>query len=254
MLKFLTWILSVCLWSAGAMATETLRAAYEDKSLPPYYTGTDGVDPVLPGFSVELLREAAKAVDIEIQFVRMPWVRCLKSLERGEVDLTFNSSFKEDRLVAGVYPMVGNKPDASRRIATISYVLYRLKGAPVAFTGNSITGLDGPVGAPAGYSIIEDLNKIGVKTEEAADTLTNFKKLASKRIPAVAAQDVHGDALLPDFPTIERVSPPLASKDYFVMASHQAYDTRRELIERLWAKLAEVRERRAAAVYAKYAR
>jgi len=70
----------------------------------------------------------------------------------------------------------------------------------------------------------------------------------------VAAQDVQGDALLADFPTIEKVTPLLASKDYFVMVSHQFYDSRREVAERLWAKIAEVREARAAAIYAKYVR
>lgn len=256
MLKLLTWIVSVCAWSSGVLAAETIRAAYEDKSLPPYYTGaTEEIDPVAPGVSVELMQEAAKAAGVEIKFVRMPWVRCLKSLQRGEVDVIFNSSFKEDRQDMGVYPMIGGKPDSSRRLATISYALYRLKGSAVAFTGTSITGLgDGPVGASTGYSIIEDLARLGVKTEEAADTMANFKKLASKRIPAVAAQDVQADPLLADFPSIEKVMPLMVSKDYFVMASHQFYAKRQDVAERLWAKIAEVREKRSAAIYAKYSR
>lgn len=254
--RLLSWVLCAALWSSGAIAAETIRAAYEDKSLPPYYTGTtEMIDPVAPGVSVELVQEAAKAAGLEIQFVRMPWVRCLKSLQRGDVDVVFNSSFKEDRLESGVYPMAGNKPDSARRLATISYALYRLKGSPVAFTGTSVTGLgDGPVGASSGYSIVDDLKRMGVKTEEAADTMTNFKKLASKRIPAVAAQDVQADTLLTDFPSIEKTSPLLVSKDYFVMASHQFYNNRREVAERLWAKIAEVREQRSAAIYAKYTR
>ena len=256
MRKLLTWIIPICLWSSGVFAAEVIRAAYEDKSLPPYYTGTaDTIDPASPGVSVELMQEAAKAAGLEIQFVRMPWLRCLKSLQLGTVDVTFNSSFKEYRLESGVYPMAGGKPDSARRLATISYALYRLKGTSAAFTGTSITGLgDGPVGASSGYSIIDDLKRMGIKIEEAPDTRTNFKMLASKRIAAVAAQDVQGDALLADFPTIEKVTPLLASKDYFVMASHQFYDGRREVAERLWAKIAEVREARAAAIYAKYTR
>ena len=256
MLKLLTWIISIWAWSSGAFASEIIRAAYEDKSLPPYYTGaSEGVDPLAPGVSVELMQEAAKAAGVEIRFVRMPWVRCLKSLQRGDVDVIFNSSFKEDRLEIGVYPMAGNKPDSARRLATISYALYRLKGSAVTFTGSTVSGLgDGPVGASSGYSIIEDLARMGVKTEEAADTMANFKKLASKRIPAVAAQDVQADPLLADFPAIEKVMPPLVSKDYFAMASHQFYNSRRDVAERLWTKIAEIRETRGAAIYAKYAR
>lgn len=247
--------LSICLWSSAAGAGEVIRAAYEDKSLPPYYMGdTTEVDPVNPGVSIELMREAAKAAGVEIEFIRMPWVRCQKSLQRGEVDAIFNASFKEDRLESGVYPMAGGKPDPVRRIATVSYALYKLKGSAVTWNGTAIGGLDGPVGAPAGYSVTQDLARLGVKTEEAADTTTNFKKLASKRIPAVATLDVSGDALLAEFPSVEKLTPPLVAKDYFVMVSHQFYDSKRELAERLWTKLAEVREHRAAALYAKYAR
>jgi hypothetical protein len=56
MLNVLSWIVAICLWSSGAFAAETIRAAYEDKSLPPYYTGTSEViDPVAPGVSVEVM-------------------------------------------------------------------------------------------------------------------------------------------------------------------------------------------------------
>lgn len=256
MLKLLTWIVSIGVWSSGALAAEIVRAAYEDKSLPPYYTGTsEVVDADAPGVSVELMREAAKAAGLEIQFVRMPWVRCLKSLQRGDVDVIFNSSFKEDRQEMGVYPMAGGKPDSSKRLATISYALYRLKGSAVAYDGKSITGLDGgAVGASSGYSIIEDLARMGVKTEEAADTAANFRKLALKRIPAVAAQEAQADPMLVNFANIEKVMPLLVSKDYFAMASHQFYGTRRDVAERLWAKIAELRDARSAALHAKYSR
>lgn len=251
----LAWLVSAILWSSGAVAAEVIRAAYEDKALPPYYMGdTTEVDPAMPGVSIELMRETAKAAGVEIEFVRMPWVRCLKSLQRGEIDMIFNASFQEDRLDSGVYPMAGGKPDPARRIATVAYSLYRLKGSSVDWTGSAITGLAGPVGAPSGYSIIHDLAAMGVKTEEAADTITNFKKLASKRIPAVATLAVSGDALLAEFPSIEKVKLPLVTKDYFVMVSHQFHDSKRALAERLWAKLAEIREHRAATIYAKYAR
>ncbi|MBC7951010.1 MAG: transporter substrate-binding domain-containing protein [Rhodospirillaceae bacterium] len=245
------------LWTSGAPAAEVLRVAYEDKAQPPYYLDDSTMmDADRPGVSIELVRAAAKEAGIEAEFVRMPWVRCLKSLQKGDIDATFNASFKEDRMEFGVYPMVGAKPDSARRIATLTYSLYRLKDGPVSWNGKAIAGLDGPVGAQSGYSIVEDLGRMGVKTEEAQASTTNFKKLASKRIPAVAAQDVNGDALLAtgEFPNVEKVNPPLVTKDYFVMFSHQFYDGKRALAEKLWTKLAEVRERDGAKLYAKYSR
>jgi polar amino acid transport system substrate-binding protein len=244
------------LWSSGAGAAEILRAAYEDKPLPPFYMGNGAeIDPGAPGVSVELLRDVAAAAGIDIQFVRLPWARCLKSLQRGEVDAIFNASFKEERQEAGVYPMAGGKPDPARRITTLAYMLYRYKGSPVTWDGHTIGGLgEAPVGAQAGYSIIEDLTRMGVKAEESADTATIFKKLASQRIPAAAQLQASGDAAMASgaYPSIEKLALPLVTKDYFVMFSHQYYDGHREAAERLWAKLAELRDRRSPALFAKY--
>lgn len=251
------WLVGLCLWSSGA-AAEVVRAAYEDKPLPPFYMGSGAdPDPAAPGVSVELLREAAAAAGIEVQFVRMPWARCQKSLKTGEVDAIFNASFKEERLEFGVYPMAAGKPDPGRRIANLSYMLYRLKGGPVTWDGKAVGGLgDAPVGIQAGYSVAEDLGRLGLRAEESADTPTNFKKLASGRIPAVAQLEASGDAVLAggEFPAIEKMRPPLVTKDYFLMFSHQYYAAHRDAAERLWAKLAEVREQRAAAITAKYLR
>lgn len=258
MRTLMAWLIGVCLLSSGARAADIVRAAYEDKPLPPFYMGSGpDSDPTAPGVSVELLREAAAAAGVEIQFERMPWARCLKSLQRGEVDAIFNASFKEERLEAGVYPMVGGKPDPSRRITTLAYMLYRLKGGPVTWDGKTIGGLgDSPVGAQAGYSVIEDLTRMGVKPEESADTVTNFKKLSSQRIRAVAQLEASGDAALAggDFPAIEKVRQPLVTKDYFLMFSHQYYGANKDAAERLWSKLAEIRDRRSPALFAKYAR
>jgi polar amino acid transport system substrate-binding protein len=250
---------AICLmWSSAGSAAEVVRAAYEDKPLPPFYmgNGTD-IDPQAPGVSVELLREAAAAAGVEIHFVRMPWARCLKSLQRGEVDAIFNASFKEERLEAGVYPMAAGKPDPARRITTLADMLYRLKGGAVTWDGRTIGGLgDAPVGIQGGYSIVEDLTRMGVKSEESADTATIFKKLASGRIPAAAQLEASGDATLAlgSFAAIEKMQPPLVTKDYFLMFSHQYYDAHRPSAERLWSKLAEVRDRRSPALFAKYAR
>ncbi|MGE5503461.1 MAG: substrate-binding periplasmic protein [Actinomycetota bacterium] len=256
MRTLLTWVLFACLFATGASAAEVLRAAYEDKAEPPFYMGDTSEVPGSPGVSVELVREAAAELGIEVQFQRMPWVRCLKSLQRGEVDLTFNASFKEERLEFGVYPTVDGKLDPSRRITTLTYALYRLKGSHIAWDGTKISGLDGPVGIQSGYSVKEDLTRLGVPTEEASDTQVNFKKLTSKRIPAVAQLEVTADTLLArgDFPSVEKVTPALVKKDYFVIVSHQFYEAKRELAEKLWTKVGELRETRLTALHAKYAR
>ena len=243
-------------WFAAPAAAEVLRAAYEDRALPPYYLGDSAdIDAAAPGISIELMRMTAKAAGVEVHFVRMPWVRCLSALQRGEVDAIFNASFNPDRMANGVYPMSGGHPDAARRIATVAYSLYAPKDGGLGWNGSTVTGLgDRTVGAPAGYSIIDDLVKAGVKVETAPDSVANFRKLASGRIAAVATLDTAGDALLASgrFPQLAKVAPPLVTKNYFVMFSHQFYDSHQALAERLWTNLAEMRDSKGGELVAKY--
>ena len=237
-------------------AAEVLRVAYEDKALPPYYLGNSfQIDPVNPGVSVELMHMAAAQLGLEIQAVRMPWVRCLISLQKGEVDAIFNASFKEDRQENGVYPMAGGKPDSTRRIATVAYSLYSPTTSPLTWDGKAVSGLSGFVGVPAGYSIADDLTKMGIKVEEAPDTISNFKKVSAGRIAAVATLDTTGDTLLAtgQFPQLRKLQPPLVAKDYFVMFSHQYFDSHRAMAEKLWQKVGELRETKGPQLHAKYA-
>lgn len=246
---------AVLLATGTARAAETMRIAYEDRAQPPYYFG-DGavVDPVAPGIAVELIKMAAAQAGIEVQFLRMPWTRCLTSLQKGEVDAIFNSSYKEDRLVYGLYPLHDGKADAARRTTTMSYILYRLKGSTVGWTGSAFTNLNGAVGVPAGFSIMDDLSKMGVKVEGGPETGANFRKMIAGRLAAVAAQDVSGDALLASgqFPQVERVTPPLATKDYFMQISHQYYAAHHDLAERLWSAIGSLRESKGAELRTKY--
>ncbi len=242
----------------GAGAAEPLRLAYEDRALPPYYLGDGaGTDPAKPGLSVELVRLAAADLGLEVSITRMPWLRCMAALKQGDVDVIFNASFKEDRQESGVYPMVAGKPDAARRIAAVTYSLYRRKGTLLPWDGKSPTslaGLPGPIGAPAGYSIIDDLTRAGVKVQEAPDTPANFKKLAAGRIDAVATLDVIGDELLRGYPGLEKVAPALTTKDYFVMVSHQYAGAHADLVEKLWHRIAVLRDSKGAELALKYAK
>ncbi|MBI5163116.1 MAG: amino acid ABC transporter, partial [Magnetospirillum sp.] len=138
---------------------------------------------------------------------------------------------------------------------SVSYSLFRAKGSKLSWDGKGIGDLGGPVGVPTGYSIGGDLKDKGIAVEEAQNSKINFTKLSLGRVGAVATLDVTGDDLLATgaFPTIEKVTPPLVTKDYFVMVSHQFYAEKPELAEKLWAKIAQLREAKGAELGRKYA-
>jgi polar amino acid transport system substrate-binding protein len=101
------------------------------------------------------------------------------------------------------------------------------------------------VGAPLGYSIVDDLKKKGLLIDESPNTLNDFKKLVKGRIAAVAALEMTGDYYLmvnQDLnDKIEKMSPLIVEKPYYFMLSHQFYNENTDLAEKVWDTIAEIR-------------
>ncbi|MFD1625439.1 substrate-binding periplasmic protein [Azospirillum griseum] len=237
-------------------AASVLKVAFEDKEQFPNHLG-DGtaIDPAKPGISVEIVKAAAEAVGLQVEFTRMPWKRCLESLKAGQVDAVFNSSFQPERLEYGAYPGVDGKADPNLRITTIGFSLYRKKGDAVAWTGKEFTNLNGPIGAPTGYSIVADLKKMGIAVEEAPATDMNLKKLDMGRVSALVLQSVTADQILKTGGNtgIEKVEPPIVVKDYYVMLNHDFVKANPDQAQRFWAKVAELRDPMTNGLIGKYA-
>jgi len=253
-------LFAITIFSFSLTAGEKLTFAYEDGEQAPYYLGKGAKIPAKPGVSIDLLRMMEKDLGVEITFKRMPWKRCLSSLEAGEVDGIFNASFKEKRMKFGQYPMTGKKPDAAKRLTTISYALYRMKGSKVDFDGKKILNADGKVAAPSGYSIIDKLKKkYGVKVDDGSKTTPqNFEKMLAGRVVAAADQEMPGDAVLEGSAKysdkIEKIPTLLVTKPYYLMLSHQFIKKHPELAKKIWAKVAELRDSKIKELFKKYSK
>lgn len=247
---------SMWLASPTAYAAGVLRVAYEDKEQSPNYLGNGtAIDTEKPGISVEIVKQAVEDLGLTVEFSRLSWARCLADLKSGRVDAIFNSSYVKERLEFGVYPGHGETADPALRITTIEYSLYRMKGSAVGWDGETFAGITAPVGAVIGYSIIAELKKRGLTVDEAASSEVNLRKLANGRIAAAALQAGSADQMLKTsaFATIEKIKPPLVTKDYFVMMSPAYVKADPALADRIWAKIGALRDPMTARLAAKYA-
>ena len=243
------------LLSAGMASADEMRFCIENKQQPPLIIGnSDQLDSEAQGITVEITRQAARQVGLTPSFIRAPWKRCLLLLREGKVDAVFNGSFKWERLVYGVYPMRNGNADPDRRITEISYSLYRRRGDAVTWDGQNFSGLDGKVSAPLGYSIVGELRKQGLEVEESNSTELILQKLSLGRVSAVAAQTITADAVLTSgrFPEIEKVSPPLVNKPYYVLISHHFMQDRRETALEFWRVVAGLRDQETGRLLRKY--
>ncbi len=242
-----------CLFSWAASAEAPLvRLGYSDAPAPPYQI--DHRKPA-PGIAFEIIQHAASALGLSVEFLSLPNRRVQELLKAGEINGAFMFSFKAERQASAVYPWNGNQPDRTRRIAVLSYYLYKRVGADLLWDGSTLRGSDRYIGANSGYSVVGDLAKLGIAAQEARTTEQNFSKMVLGRLDAFAHQDLVADQYISTrnlAGKIEKLTPPLSTKDYFLVFSHQFVKAHPEIAELLWQKIGEIRDSVTQNVIGKY--
>lgn len=229
-----------CLGDNGVV----LHVVYEEQPNPPRHLGEGALVPDPPGVTVDMLRLVAERLGIGLELLRAPWTRGLYMVETGRADAIFHSSFKVDRLPIGVYPMAGGEPDESRAIFFQKYAFYVRADSAVTWDGAGLQGLTRPVGATAGYSVIDNLVDLGLTVEAERSQIINFRKLQEGRIDAYAELQTMADAYLAEnggpIAGIVRLEPAIVEKAYYLMLSHQFYDAHPDLAEAIWDEIAAI--------------
>ena len=235
-----------CLLTIAPVHAADIRLAFSDVSTYPWQTGEGLQLANPPGLAVDLIRQAAQELALDVSFERLPNKRVLLALQSGAIDGAFIFSHNAERQAFARFPEKNGQPDGSRRLARLSYYIYQLKSQPPRWDGQKFLALPGPVGANAGYSVVADLKKIGIEVEETKNTEQNFQKLRLGRLAAVAAQDVMTDAFLQKTGAsdIVKLPQPFASKDYFLIFSQRFATQHPDLVEKLWDRIAATREQR----------
>jgi len=245
--SFLLFSFVIVLFSSYCNANEPLKLtfSYQINEVYPYQMGNGIEIASPPGIAIDILKAAAAVVGLDIEFVRYPNKRVQLYLSEGIIDGAFMFSFKKERIGNGRYPLKAGKLDSDRRITTLSYSLYSLKGSSIKWDGENITGLEtGEIGAGRGYSIVGDLQKMGIHIVEFNIESKAFAQLNRDRLDAVAAQDTTADPLIKEmgFSNIQKLEKPLKKKPYFLMLSAKFVDKYPVIAEQLWNAIEQVRE------------
>lgn len=216
-----------------------LNIAYSDVGTPPYFLG-NGLDiPDPPGIAIELVQQAASAVNCTVKWQRLPNRRVQRDMELGLLDAMLLFSHNEERAAYAVYPMKDGKPDGRLRLAELRYHVYVADSSPLVWNGKQFEPGPKAVGVNSGYSVVGDLQKMGLPVEEARSTEQNFQKLRLGRIDAYVMQDGPADLLIEtmNIRGVRKLPIPFSSKDYFLPFSKTFYNSAPDLVERLWDQL-----------------
>ena len=241
---FAGFAVAISLFSAPLTASaETLTFALEDADVFPWqFTAGGGADTFL-------IETAAGNLGHSVEFVRVPWKRCLETMKKNEVDGCYSASFKAKRGEFGVYPTVDGNADADKRLHSSSYTLYVASDSKIDWNGSEFSNLDGQVGSVAGYSIVDQLKESGVDVYETGKLDRLFKMLAAGRLSGVASLTAQADRLISQTPDLQgavrKVETPLTEKGYYLMFSHGRVGSDPEVVTAFYDEIAKVRESQA---------
>ncbi len=239
-------VLPLAALRAEPLPTPSLHLCYEDQ------LEWSWIRPARGGDSGYILLELARAqLGRTIDYVGLPWKRCLEQVQDGSMDGAVGASFLPERQAIGVYPTdEAGKPDPARRLTFNGYHLFVPKESTLGWDGQHFTNLSGPIATILGYSIAEQLKASGAQVYQTSagndQTLALFRLVLGGHAAAAAMIDAGGDTVLQNHPEIAdrlvKYPVPLVEKPYYLMFSHQFYDANPDLAEQIWAGLAALRD------------
>jgi len=240
-------VLTITLSATPSYAQQKITFAYQDSDNFPYQIGDNTeIDAQSPGVAVEMMRYLSVKLNLNLQFIRLPWTRGLFTLQSGEIDGLFNASYKESRLRFGAFPITGGALDRTKRSYTNTYSIFKSRTSKISWNGDSFDQSHYSLFAPRGFSIIDDLKRNGLTVIETSNILQALNTVNQGRLDGIALFTPAGEAYLrkfpKNFPNIENITPPLATKDYYLMLSHLFVKQQPELAKAIWACIEEYRE------------
>lgn len=241
-------LLSLTAGVAPCQPRERLLLVYEDKPNSNRCLGSGTAIPwEKPGLTVDLLLMTARKLNIDLSLQRMPWKRCTYMVQHGLADGLFHASFTPQRAQYALFPMKDGRPDPSRAAFIQSYHFYTTRTSHVSWDGMELRNLGAsPVGITMGYSVAEDLDRLGLRHVEFIDQETCLVSLVEGRVNAVAGLEPMMDPIINAggrrFQNVSKLQPALKTKPYFVVFSRKLARLSPGLPDRFWATMKEVED------------
>ena len=251
--KAFAWGAFVLLLSFNiSAAPASLKIAYANVESFPYFLQRTHQVPSNPGVSVEIIQMVCDELNIKAQLQRLPGKRVLRQIGTHAIDGAFLFSFKKERSKLGIYPLLDSQPNSFYKMDTISYFFYKLKNNPAAWKQGQLENTDS-VGVNLGYAVISDLNKMNVNIQEVRSSVELVKILLNNRVPIVAAQEYPFERNWGAHKgEIEKLYPPIRTKDYFFIFSRQFAHNNPKFVQEFWKKIREVSQREYPRLIEKY--
>lgn len=226
---------------AACCATPVLRLCIANQPHPPFS------DPQLETPTQQRIRQAAGSQGFTIEFVALPWRRCILEAHKDLMDGAFGPG---DRLATekGLrFPLKDGAVDIRRVLGYTRFVFFRRTGDTVNWDGQRYLHLTGPVLMIGSVGEIRlDLARTGVAIEGTASGPEQLARMLLARRGNLAV-DSHARLLeimaSPEFTgRLEMLDTPLGGRASLLTIAPHVYAQFPQRIEALWDEYARLRE------------
>jgi polar amino acid transport system substrate-binding protein len=244
--------LALCGLAGLARAEDALRLCGTVTHVLPEATWqAAGIKPGAAGLGRDALVAALfeQLTGLPTSVTYMPSRRCSTETAASRMDGVMGLSALPQRQAVMRYPMKGGQIDRERRLSTFAYHWYARAGTGWHTDGHALTGpmAEPLVGVIEGYSVATLLGRDGYRLQTVsagADAL--MRMLAKGRFDLAVLLDIEVAQVLAKTPElakdVERLEPPYAVRDYYLVLSPGLVEQRPEVAQRLWDAVPKVRE------------
>lgn len=232
-----------------------ISICYEDKHVPPFYTGTGQKKPTTaPGGTIEYLLQLEQGIEkVSFNLIRRPWRRCLELLAQNKVD-SLIASYHPTRAKIARYPQKNNQLDESKALSYSAKCFIGTKEFADGWRNHHLQGLaKKSVAVPNGYGLAEKLAQESINAYAVESQQDAIKMLNNHRVDAILETcQLNGK---PSFVNhtlrqdVTAIYPPFDKSAGYLVFSHQFYRNYHALAEKIWQQVAN---KDTQAVYQRY--
>lgn len=190
----------------------------------------------------------AQKMEIEITFERLPWKRCLYTVQNRQADGLFPIEYTRERLCYLSYPGENEaQPDPSWALRHRSYHFFTLKDSLIRWDGLELHNHGNrPVATNMGYAVGKHLSIMGLRQVKFTTLQKCFEKLQQGLVGSVAALDCMAQCVLKTNPhrfrNVVRLEPPFRKKPCYLAFSKQFAQRHPELVKRFWETMRNIHD------------
>ena len=222
-------------------AKTPVSVCYELENLAPFISA-DTADQQPVGILVDMLDSAVATLDIELHYVRAPWLRCQKMVLDNSAQATLVMIWSAERGKKFRFPdqQSGSK-NSSRYLWLSQYPVFSLKTEP--FSLQHYQPRYG-IGAPLGYIVEQWLQDKGWLSPYKVSAKKGFQRVLDGKLDGYSVERQVGLLHLQRLQLADKIGPShdnLLTEKWFLVFNNAFYQQHSALVEQLWTHLEAAR-------------